>query len=93
MWSTSALRPLHMALMTPCLHCTYVVLTHGAGSHGMQTREEMAKNVMSGFQAYVSQENTDVMRSYLTNSYTSGSTEEGYKERRGYYRSKKDPKR
>ncbi len=59
----------------------------------VQTREEMAKNILSGFQAYVTQENTEVMRSYLTNSYTSGTTEKGYKDRRGYNRPRSDPRR
>ena len=47
----------------------------------------MARSVMVGFDAFVSQQNTVVLRDYLTNStFTSGTTEKGYKERRRYYR-------
>lgn len=36
---------------------------------------------------YIEQENTEVLRTHLTSStYLSGTSDKGYKERRGYYR-------
>lgn len=52
------------------------------------------RNVVGGsFLAFAAEQTTHVMREHLMKSYTSGSTEEGYKERRPYYRPRSGPRR
>jgi hypothetical protein len=52
----------------------------------IQIRASMAETLLE-MPKYMEQQNTEVLRQHLTSStYLSGSSERGYKERRGYYR-------
>lgn len=80
-------------VVDPTTNTTHSIDPQNLAHRILQIRNDMAKKATLSLPEFVDMEDAAVMRKHLTNNtFVSGSYEDDFKERRGYFRSPKDKK-